>query len=291
MHVLRCEACEPQCHDAGQASEPVRRRRGGLVLAHGGDHEHRQGRYGDRDVREHGPGVGVRPVQVFEHQETGAPVPDEAEEARDRLAEHEPGVDPGLRRGAGDLGPVREQPCQRRAVGAERRRRDLEAGTEGPDEGVGDGSVGATTLDRAAGQDDMRGRGLPGHLLDESRLADAGLSTDEHDAPAPGGGLDERVAQDCELLAASDKRSATGGHTLHDDTLAPSVVEVRGAPATSLETSGVGEGGFEARPWTASHLNHRNTRRADRGRPHTSTTDRARPRVGAAGIEPATTCL
>ena len=119
MHVLLCEACQPQRHDPGQARERVGRWRGRLVLAHGGDHEHRQGRYGDRDVGEHSPGVGVRPVQVFEHQEAGTPVPDEAEEARDGLAEHEPGVDPGLRRGAGDLGPVREQPCERRPVGAE----------------------------------------------------------------------------------------------------------------------------------------------------------------------------
>ena len=59
----------------------------------------------------------------------------------------------------------------------------------------------------------------PGHLLDESRLADAGLTADEHDAPVPAAESTSASAQDRELLSASDKRSVTGGLTLHDHTL------------------------------------------------------------------------
>ena len=94
MHVLLCQARQPQRHDPGQAGEPVGRWRGRLALAHGGDHEHRQGRYGDGEVGEHGPGVSVRPVQVLEHQQARTPAPDEARKRATASPRTSPGSTP-----------------------------------------------------------------------------------------------------------------------------------------------------------------------------------------------------
>ena len=169
-----------------------------LVLAHRGDDEHGQGRYGDRDVGEDGPRVGVGPVEVLEQQQArtaaarrgrGSERPPRRARARDRR------LTPSA--ASRDLRPVREQPRERGAVRSERRRGDLEPGPEGPDEGVGD-RVGTRRHPRSRDRSGRHGWPRPPCASSSmSRgLADPGLTADEHDASAAVGGLDKGGAQD-----------------------------------------------------------------------------------------------
>ncbi len=218
VHVGPGEALQPQRRYAGKPGERGRWRRTRLVLTQRGDHDDGKGRYDDRDVGEHGPGVGVGPVEVLEQQEARPAATHHAEEAGDRLTEDQARVDAWLRgrcpRGAR---PVREQPRERRPVGTERRGRHVESGPQRPDEGVGHGPVGPATFDRATGKDDVGCRRRRRELLEQAGLPDACLPGDEHEPAEPVSGLGQGPAQHCQLVVATDEGSAARGRSCHGD--------------------------------------------------------------------------
>ena len=155
-------------------------------------------------------------MQVLEQQQARPATAHHAEEADDRLTEHQARIDARLR-GRGPCGarPVREQPRECRPIGTERRGRHVEAGPQRPDERLGHGPVGPATFDRTTGKDDMRCRRRSRDLLEQAGFSDARLPGDEHEPAAPLTGLEQRLAQDCHLLVPTHEGSAARGPSCH----------------------------------------------------------------------------
>ena len=130
---------------------------------------------------------------------------------------------PGLARERGKRHPVAERgEEQALGIGVEARRRlgedavrviDRGRGRdrEGAAQEVRDGAVGAMRVVRRAphsGDARAAGAGVGDDLLDEPRLAEAGLPDDRDDATFPRERLLERAHEERDLLVAADERRA-----------------------------------------------------------------------------------
>ena len=183
-----------------------------LVDAVGQDDEHalaaeRAGEEGDE-----GAGRGVGPVEVLEredHRRLTAEAVEEAEHGLEEASLRGP-VGPLVRRRR--AGQPREEPGQ---LGAVARMQRVEGGMavagETPERRRqrGVGQLALAELDGVAGEDLRAGRlGPAQELIDEPRLADAGVTRHEGERRAAGGGGRQRVLELLQLGRAADHPAA-----------------------------------------------------------------------------------
>ena len=142
------EPAECQGQHPGREGQRGRRVRARLVVPRRDDHEHRETAHRRGQVQDHRVGVGVRPLEVLEHEQARPLPADLGQEPGHRLAQDQRRVRVRLLRLVARLAPVGEHPGQRCAVGAEGLRRYGGPAAEQPDQRLGHRAVGAAARDR-----------------------------------------------------------------------------------------------------------------------------------------------